>query len=72
MSHWVTAENGKITLRRRRDTAKHPHRGGLPGTIGAKEAKSLTGEQIKIDSGNGGEAAKPLGQASGADKYFGH
>jgi hypothetical protein len=72
VSHRVTTENGKLTLRRRRDTAKHPHRGGLPGTVGAKEPKSLTGQQIEINSVYRSEAAKSLGEASGADEYFGH
>ena len=32
----------------------------------------LTGEQFKINSVYRGEAAEPLGQAPGADEYFGH
>jgi hypothetical protein len=72
VAHGVTAENGKLTLRRRRDAAEHAHRGGLSGAVRAKEAKSLTGEQIEIDSVYRGEAAEPLRESSGADKYFRH
>jgi hypothetical protein len=46
--------------------------GGLPGTVRAEEAKRLTAEKIEVDPIYGGEAAEPLRQASGVNKYLGH
>ncbi len=60
VAHRIAAQNGKLTICRRRNTAEHAHGGGFPGPVRAKEAERLTTEKIKVDPVHSGEAAEPL------------
>ena len=51
-----------------RDTADHPHRGGLAGPVGTQEAECLTPPDVEVDRVHSGERAELLGQPAGMDE----